>query len=67
MIDLNPFGPEFMSKHRNAELEAFKSPEFLSTIRNKNIQLLNYSDLIKEHSLKAMESPIKSGYMIYNK
>lgn len=67
MIDLNPFGPEFMSKHRNAELEAFNSPEFLSTIRKNNIKLLNYSDLIEEHSLKAMESPIKSGYMIYNK
>ena len=67
MIDLNPFGPKFMSKHRNAELEAFNSPEFLSTIRKNNIKLLNYSDLIEEHSLKAMESPIKSGYKIYNK
>lgn len=67
MVDLNPFGPEFMSKHRNAELEAFTSPEFLSVIREKNIKLLNYSDLIKAHSLKGMESPTKPGYMIYNK
>jgi predicted glycoside hydrolase/deacetylase ChbG (UPF0249 family) len=67
MVDLNPFGPEFMSKHRNAELEAFTSPEFLSVIRDKNIKLLNYSDLIKAHSLKGMESPTKPGYMIYNK
>lgn len=67
MIDLNPFGPEFMSKHRNAELEAFKSTDFLSLIKDKNIQLLNYSDLIKKHGLKSMESPIKSGYFIYDK
>ncbi len=67
MIDLNPFGPEFMSKHRNAELEAFKSPEFLTALKEKNIQLLNYSDLIKEHGLKGMESPEKPGYMIYDK
>tara|TARA_R110000868_G_scaffold259361_5_gene517320 strand:+ start:84443 stop:85333 length:891 start_codon:yes stop_codon:yes gene_type:complete len=67
MIDLNPFGPEYMSKHRDAELEAFKSSEFLSLIRENKVQLLNYSDLIKTHGLKAMESPIKSGYLIYNK
>tara|TARA_R110002096_G_scaffold97694_5_gene217664 strand:- start:582 stop:1469 length:888 start_codon:yes stop_codon:yes gene_type:complete len=67
MIDLNPFGPEFMSKHRNSELEAFKSPEFLTALKENNIQLLNYSDLIKAHGLKGMESPEKPGYMIYNK
>ncbi|MFA5668664.1 MAG: ChbG/HpnK family deacetylase [Balneolaceae bacterium] len=67
MIDLNPFGPAYMSKHRNAELKAFNSSEFLSIIKEKNIQLLNYSDLIKAHSLKGMESPVNPGYMIYNK
>ncbi|MEQ9309480.1 MAG: ChbG/HpnK family deacetylase [Balneolaceae bacterium] len=67
MIDLNPFGPEFMSKHRSAELDAFTSPEFLQLIRENNIQLLNYSDIINTHGLKAMESPINSGYMIYEK
>ena len=67
MINLNPFGPDFMSKHRNAELEAFNSNEFLNLIHENNIKLLNYSDLIKQHSLKAMESPTKPGYFIYNK
>jgi len=67
MIDLNPFGPEFMSKHRNAELEAFKSAEFLSAIKEKNIKLLNYTDVIKAKGLKGMESPINPGYMIYNR
>lgn len=58
MIDLNPFGPEEMSKHRNSELNALTSDEFRLAIETNKIELLTYRDLIDLLGLKSMKSPV---------
>ena len=67
MIDLNPFGPPEMSKHRNAELNALISPEFKAALTANNVELLNYGNLLDTLGLEAMESPVTPGLMIYKK
>jgi chitin disaccharide deacetylase len=47
LVDLNPFGLEEMSKHRQAELYALTSPEFLELIERKGIRVLSYHDYLK--------------------
>ena len=59
LIDLNPFGLSQMSLHRQAEWKAVCSRKFKKTIKNKNIRLMTYRDLISELGLKAMKSPFK--------
>lgn len=62
MIDLNSFGLDGMSKHRNAELNALIKSQSENIFELKNIQLINYDYLIKEIGLEKMKSPIESGY-----
>ncbi|MEN8194328.1 MAG: ChbG/HpnK family deacetylase [Bacteroidota bacterium] len=62
MIDMNSFGLKEMSKHRNAELNALCSPLFEYLIRNNNVQLLNYRDVIDSLNLKNMRRPNLTGY-----
>ena len=65
MVDLNPFGPPNMSKHRNAELDALVSDEFRKMLNEENIELLNYADLIDEFGIEGMVSPVTPGLKIY--
>jgi chitin disaccharide deacetylase len=44
--DLNDFGLEEMSKHRQAELDALTSPEFLELIHRKNIKVMSYGQYL---------------------
>ena len=67
MTDLNPFGPENMSWHRNAELDALISDEFKTALEKEGVTLLTYRDLINKLGLKNMESPVKPGFFIYKK
>ncbi len=67
MTDLNPFGPENMSRHRNAELDALISDEFKTALEKEGVTLLTYRDLINKLGLKNMESPVKPGFFIYKK
>lgn len=60
--DMNPSGPAFMSKHRQAELDALKSADFKKTLEENNIKLLTYKDLIDRFGLDAMQSPVGTGY-----
>jgi predicted glycoside hydrolase/deacetylase ChbG (UPF0249 family) len=62
LVDLNPFGPKNMSKHRAAELSALLSPEFAELLEKKNISLITYKDLIDRIGLENMKSPLDSGY-----
>jgi chitin disaccharide deacetylase len=57
LIDLNPFGPPMMSKHRNAELEALTSATFRSVLRERQFALLTYRQLIEQMGLSSMKRP----------
>ncbi len=57
LIDLNPFGPKDMSRHRQAELRALVSPEFQSLVKERKIRLKTYADLIHEVGLENMRRP----------
>ncbi|NUN68887.1 MAG: ChbG/HpnK family deacetylase [Bacteroidetes bacterium] len=57
MEDLNVFGPKGMSKHRQSELDAVLSPQFLSVIRDPRFRLVNYRTMIDERSLQSMKRP----------
>ncbi|MFO7523936.1 MAG: polysaccharide deacetylase family protein [Ignavibacteriaceae bacterium] len=62
MIDLNPFGPKEMSRHREAELNALLKAAKSNSFHQKGIMLINYDYLIKQYGLNAMKSPVGSGY-----
>lgn len=57
LVDLNPFGPKDMSKHRQAELRALLSPEFRSLLSERRIKLKMYSDMVKEIGVEKMMRP----------
>lgn len=57
MTDLNPFGPKEMSRNRSAELNALISPKLTEVIKENNIKLINYSDLISGVGLNNMKRP----------
>jgi chitin disaccharide deacetylase len=46
LVDLNPHGLPEMSKHREAELKALTSTDFRDSLREHNIRLLTYRDLL---------------------
>lgn len=62
MIDMKSFGLPEMSKHREAELQSLISAKKNNLFEKNGINLINYSDLIKQIELKNMKSPIDSGY-----
>ena len=62
LIDLNSFGLQDMSKHRQAELNALLNPKFLKVIKRNSIKLINYDELISESGLNKMKRPEESGY-----
>lgn len=57
MEDLNPGGPKFMSKHRNAELNAILSPQFQQLLFSNKFRLVNYRMLNKETGTERMKRP----------
>ena len=62
MIDMNSFGLNEMSKHRNAELNALISVKKQNIFEKNKIRLINYNDLINEIGLEKMKSPVGTGY-----
>lgn len=62
MIDMNSFGLNDMSKHRNAELNALVAAKRNNIFENNKIKLITYGDLITEKGLDKMRSPVKSEY-----
>lgn len=57
LVDLNPFGPREMSRHRQAELRALTSPEFRTLLKDREISLRTYADLVRERGLEGMKAP----------
>jgi predicted glycoside hydrolase/deacetylase ChbG (UPF0249 family) len=57
LVDLNPFGPPRMSRHRQAELRALTSPEFLNLLKDRGVRMETYADLIREKGLAGMSAP----------
>lgn len=55
--DLNLFGPKDMSKQRADELSTILSPKFLKSIKDNNITLITYKDLVKQNGIKNMKRP----------
>jgi predicted glycoside hydrolase/deacetylase ChbG (UPF0249 family) len=55
--DLNEFGLEDMSLHRQAELNTLLSPEFKEIIKKNNINLITYRDIIRLIGLENMKRP----------
>lgn len=59
MEDLNPSGPNEMSKHRQAELKALVSPEFQSLLKSPRYRLVNYGTLITEKGWKGTKRKVE--------
>jgi hypothetical protein len=57
LVDMNPFGPTDMSKHRAAELSALASPAFQAILKDRQFQLITYRGLIKEMGMGSMKRP----------
>lgn len=57
MEDLNSFGLKQMGAHREAELHALTSAEFLQTIRDTRYRMVNYRILNQEIGRKNMKRP----------
>ena len=57
LVDLNPFGPREMSKNRNGERLALLSSEFRNALKQKNVTLITYRDLLRTDSLSSMKRP----------
>ena len=59
LVDMNTFGLDRMSAHRQAELRALTSPEFRKLVADRRIRLETYADLIRERGLGAMKAPME--------
>lgn len=57
MKDMNSFGLQGMSKHRNAELNALLSREFSESVKKNKIKLITYGSLIENAGLINMKRP----------
>ncbi len=57
LIDLNPFGPKDMSRHRQAELQALVSPEFRLLLTERNVRMVTYAHLKKDVGIENMQRP----------
>ncbi len=62
MIDMNAFGLQEMSKHREAELNSLISAQQQNIFEKNKVKLINYNDLINQIGLDKMKSPVESGY-----
>ena len=57
LIDLNVFGPADMSKHREGELRALTSGDFMKLVLAKQVHLTTYRELVEKVGLKGMKRP----------
>lgn len=57
LVDLNSFGLNQMSKHREAELDILKSQAFRTMLVDRQFDLVTYRQLIKRTGLTAMKRP----------
>lgn len=57
LVDLNVIGPKHMSKHRQAELSAWKSDRIQKLLKSDRFKLITYGELINEVGLENMKRP----------
>ena len=57
LIDQNSFGLKNVGMHREGELRGLLSREFMQTIREMNLQLITYRDLIQQVGLEHSRRP----------
>jgi predicted glycoside hydrolase/deacetylase ChbG (UPF0249 family) len=57
LVDLNAFGPKDMSRHREAELRALTSREFLGLLKDRDVRLETYGDLVRDPGVAGMKAP----------
>jgi predicted glycoside hydrolase/deacetylase ChbG (UPF0249 family) len=58
LVDMNISGPlPDMSRHRQGELDALTSERFRQALRERNVQLLTYRQVIQMQGLKSMRRP----------
>jgi len=58
LVDLNnPRDPFRVGRHRQAELDALSSPAFRQAIRDRDIELVTYRDIIERYGLDSMQRP----------
>ncbi len=62
LVDLNPFGPPKMSRHRHAELTALCSKKFKKILKQKKVRLITYRKWISEQGLENMTAPSTRDY-----
>jgi predicted glycoside hydrolase/deacetylase ChbG (UPF0249 family) len=62
LVDLNTFGLPLMSRHREEEMESILSPDLPKLLKENNIKIITYRDLITKIGLENMKSPKDSGY-----
>ena len=62
LVDLNPFGPPKMSRHRHAELTALCSKKFKKILKQNKVRLITYRKLISEQGLENMTAPSTRDY-----
>jgi uncharacterized lipoprotein YddW (UPF0748 family)/predicted glycoside hydrolase/deacetylase ChbG (UPF0249 family) len=60
--DLNSFGLKNMSRHRREELRSILSPELGKILKEKNITLITYQELISGVGLESMKRPEEEDY-----
>jgi hypothetical protein len=60
--DLNEFGLKEMSRHREGELNALLNPELLTILKDNNVRIITYNDVIEKVGLKNMYRPEDSEY-----
>ena len=60
LIDLNSFGLKNMSKHRQAELNAWKSKRIQNLLNSEKFSLITYKELINDLGLTNMKQPKKT-------
>lgn len=59
LSDLNPEGTKQMSRQRETELKILSDPRFLQALKDHEIQLITYRELIHEKGLDNMQKPEK--------
>ena len=58
LLDMNTSNPlPDMSKNRQGELDALTSKRFKKAVKNRNVQLITYRDLIAKQGLESMRRP----------
>jgi predicted glycoside hydrolase/deacetylase ChbG (UPF0249 family) len=57
MIDLNPYGPPDMSRHREGELRAITSEVFRNALQQRGVKLFTYRDLMARVGQQGMKRP----------